>query len=62
MWVEFIAKKCSLLKRKIKYAEYVVSEAGVEADPETATKISKLPTLKSPNEVRQFLSFAGYYM
>jgi len=55
------AKKCSFLQTKVKNVGHIVSESGIEADPEKTEKIAHWPTPTCPNEVRQFLGFAGYY-
>jgi hypothetical protein len=54
-------QKCKFFKRKVKYVGYIVSENGIEADPEKVDKIRDWPTPSSPEEVRKFLGFAGYY-
>ena len=54
-------KKCSFLQTKVKYIGHIVSSEGIETDPEKVEKIVNWPTPKSPEEVRQFLGFAGYY-
>jgi len=54
-------KKCKFFKRKVKYVGYIVSADGIEADPEKVDKIRHWPTPTSPEEVRKFLGFAGYY-
>ena len=55
--------KCKLFQTKPTYLGHVVSENGVEPDPE---KISALPKwLENPprnrKELQTFLGFAGYY-
>ncbi|CAB3989530.1 Hypothetical predicted protein [Paramuricea clavata] len=55
--------KCKLFQTKLTYLGHVVSENGVEPDPE---KISALPKwLENPprnrKELQTFLGFAGYY-
>jgi len=54
-------KKCKLFKRKVKYVGYIVSPEGIEADPEKVDKIRHWPTPTTPEDVRKFLGFAGYY-
>ena len=54
-------KKCSFLQSKVKYVGHVVSENGVEPDPEKLEKVANWPIPKNAEEVRQFTSFAGYY-
>ena len=54
-------KKCNFLQTKVKYVGHIVSENGVEADPEKVEKVKNWPTPQNAEEVRQFTSFAGYY-
>nr|ATA66769.1 Pol, env [Haliotis discus hannai] len=54
-------KKCKFFKRKVRYVGYIVSEDGIEADPEKVEKIKDWPTPTTPEDVRRFLGFAGYY-
>ena len=39
----------------------MITEDGIEADPDKVVKITNWPKPTNPNEVRQFLGFAGYY-
>ena len=55
------AKKCQLLQQKVKYVGFIVSEQGIETDPEKVTKVKNWPIPSNPDEVRQFVGFAGYY-
>ena len=54
-------KKCKFFQEKVQYVGHVVSEKGVEADPEKVDKIVNWPKPSNTDEVRQFLGFAGYY-
>nr|KAG5705225.1 hypothetical protein BaRGS_011251 [Batillaria attramentaria] len=54
-------KKCSFGQERVKYVGHIVSASGVEADPEKCEKIRNWPTPQTPEEIRQFLGFAGYY-
>ncbi|KAG1933963.1 interleukin-1 receptor accessory protein-like 1-A [Pimephales promelas] len=54
-------EKCHFFKKSVKYLGHVVSENGVETDPE---KISALTTWPRPDNIRElksFLGFTGYY-
>ena len=53
--------KCSFFQPKVKYVGHIVSEEGVETDPEKVEKVMNWPTPKSPEEVRRFIGFVGYY-
>ena len=54
-------KKCKFFQEKVQYVGHVVSEKGVEADPEKVDKIVNWPKPSNTDEVRQILGFAGYY-
>ncbi|KAK3104940.1 hypothetical protein FSP39_013542 [Pinctada imbricata] len=54
-------KKCHLLMKKVKYVGHVVSENGIEPDPDKIQKVIDWPTPTSKEEVRSFLGFVGYY-
>ena len=53
--------KCTFFKPKVRYVGHIVSEQGIETDPEKIEKIVNWPTPTSPEQVRQFIGFAGYY-
>ena len=55
------SKKCFFLQERVKYVGHIVSERGIEADPEKIQRVVDWPVPKNPDEVRQFLGFAGYY-
>ena len=54
-------EKCSFFKTKVKYVGHIISEQGVETDPEKIDKIINWPTPTNPEEVRKFIGFTGYY-
>ena len=54
-------KKCSFFMRKVRYVGHIVSEEGIEPDPDKINKVKSWPTPTTPEEVRKFLGFAGYY-
>lgn len=53
--------KCSLLKKSVKYLGHIVSEYGVQTDPDKTEAIRNWPTPSNVKELRSFLGFAGYY-
>lgn len=53
--------KCIFFKPKVKYVGHIFSEEVVDTDLDTKEKIKNWPTLKTPEEIRQFIGFAGYY-
>ena len=54
-------KKCSFFMEKVKYVGHIVSRAGIEPDPDKVDKVINWPTPTTPDQVRQFLGFVGYY-
>ena len=55
------ASKCEFLKSKVTYLGHVVSEEGIETDPEKTEAIKSWPVPKTVKDVRAFLGFTGYY-
>ena len=53
--------KCHLFKRRLAYLGHVVSEKGVETDPEKTEALRSWPTPKDPKELMTYLGFVGYY-
>ena len=53
--------KCVFGLNKVKLLGYVLSNDGIQTDPEKVTAITKLQAPKSLNEVRSFLGMTGYY-
>lgn len=47
--------------KEVKYIGHIVSEEGIETDPDKINKVKNWPTPKNPEEVRSFLGFVGYY-
>ena len=59
--LKLAAEKCEFLKKKVKYVGYIVSEDGISTDPDKVEKILDWPRPTNPDEVRQFIGFAGFY-
>ena len=53
--------KCHLFQKRVKYLGHVISENGVEADPEKVEVVKNWPVPKTVQELRQTLGFFGYY-
>ena len=53
--------KCSFFMPKVKYVGHIISKDGIETDPEKIEKVVSWPTPTTPEEVRRFIGFAGYY-
>lgn len=54
-------KKCSFFMKQVKYIGHIVSEQGVQADPDKIDKVKNWPTPTNLDQVRSFLGFVGYY-
>ena len=54
-------KKCTFFQEKVKYIGHIVSKDGIEHDPTKIEKVTNWPHPTTPEEVRQFLGFIGYY-
>ena len=54
-------KKCHFFKRRVRYVGHIVSEKGIEPDPDKIVKVSNWETPTTPEAVRKFLGFVGYY-
>lgn len=54
-------EKCKFFQTSVKYLGHVVSERGVETDPEKIKALTTWPVPTNLKELRSFLGFAGYY-
>lgn len=54
-------KKCSLLRREVKFLGHVVGAAGVATDPAKVEAVKDWAVPKNAQEVRSFLGLASYY-
>ena len=54
-------EKCQLCCKSVKYLGHVVSEEGVQTDPEKMSALDTWPRPMNVKQVRSFLGFAGYY-
>ncbi len=53
--------KCKLYQRSVKFLGHIVSEKGVECDPEKNSAITNWEPPRNVTEVRSFLGLASYY-
>ena len=53
--------KCNFFREKLKYLGFIVSENGVEADPDKVKSVVSWPTPSNFVQLRRFLGFAGYF-
>lgn len=54
-------EKCFLLQRKVKFLGHVISEKGIETDPDKVEVIKNYPRPQNSDELRSFLAFCSYY-
>lgn len=54
-------KKCNFFKNKVNYLGHIISQDGVQTDPEKIEAVQKWPTPKDKTEVRAFLGLCSYY-
>lgn len=54
-------EKCKFFQTSVKYLGHIVSENGVETDPQKIEAIKTWPSPKNLKELRSFLGFSGYY-
>ena len=54
-------EKCKFFQSSVRYLGHVVSEQGVETDPEKIRALRSWPVPRTLKELRSFLGFAGYY-
>lgn len=54
-------EKCKFFQTSVRYLGHVVSERGVETDPEKVKALTTWPIPTNLKELQSFLGFAGYY-
>uniref|UniRef100_A0AAV2LDV4 Reverse transcriptase n=1 Tax=Knipowitschia caucasica TaxID=637954 RepID=A0AAV2LDV4_KNICA len=54
-------EKCTFFQTSVRYLSHIVSELGVETDPEKICALKSWPIPRTLKELRSFLGFAGYY-
>ena len=54
-------KKCNLFRKKVQYLGHMVSDEGIQTDPEKTKAIEDWPVPHTVKEVRYFLGFCSYY-
>lgn len=59
--LKLATKKCNFFQGKVVYVGHTVFSDGIEPDPEKTQAIRDWPTPRTPEDVRRFLGFAGYY-
>lgn len=59
--IKLSPSKCDFFKRKLKFLGHVVSQSGIETDPDKIEKVKSWKLPKSKDDLRTFLAFCGYY-
>ena len=54
-------EKCQFFCKSVKYLGHIVSEAGVQTDPEKVSCVKSWPRPTNAKELRSFLGLTGYY-
>uniref|UniRef100_A0A3B1KCG2 ribonuclease H n=1 Tax=Astyanax mexicanus TaxID=7994 RepID=A0A3B1KCG2_ASTMX len=54
-------EKCHFFRRSVRYLGHIVSEDGVETDPEKISALTTWPKPRNIRELKSFLGFTGYY-
>ena len=57
----FKPKKCELFRKEVEFLGHVVSEEGIQCNPNKISSIQQWEAPTSVTEVRSFLGMAGYY-
>ncbi|KAG5276960.1 hypothetical protein AALO_G00111880 [Alosa alosa] len=55
------SEKCKFFQTSVKYLGHVVSQYGVETDPQKIEALKTWPVPRNLKELRSFLGFSGYY-
>ncbi len=53
--------KCKFFQHSVRYLGHIVSQNGVETDPEKTSALKTWPKPSNLKELRSFLGFSGYY-
>jgi hypothetical protein len=54
-------KKCSFYQNRTKYLGFIISDKGIQPDPEKVKVIKALPQPQTIRDVRSFIGMTGYY-
>lgn len=53
--------KCAFLQKRIKYLGHIVTDEGVEVDPEKTRVVKEAPAPRNKKELQQFLGLVNYF-
>ena len=54
-------EKCHFLQKEIAYLGHVITQDGVEPDPQKIESVQKFPRPKTRKNIKQFVGLIGYY-
>jgi len=54
-------KKCCLFQRRVNFLGHVLTEAGVDVQPEKVSAVQNWPTPRNLTELRSFVGLCSYY-
>ena len=54
-------EKCHFFQRSVKYLGHIVSELGIQTDPQKVSAVANWPCPENMKQLRSFLGFLGYY-
>ena len=54
-------KKCELFKRQIRFLGRIISNKGIESDPEKLAPVRQWPPPQTPKQAKSFIGFCSYY-
>ena len=53
--------KCNFFQKRVSFFGHIISESGVEVDPEKVRAVERMKVPSSLKDVRAFLGLVGYY-
>ena len=53
--------KCEFFRTQVQYLGHIVSDQGIQTDPDKIAALQQWPTPSNLKDLRSFLGFAGYY-
>ena len=59
--LKFKISKCFFAKNKLRYLGHVISDEGVQPDPENTDKVKNFPVPTTKSQVKSFVGLASYY-
>jgi len=59
--VKLHIKKCSLFQQRVQFLGHVLTESGIEVQPEKVSVVQQWPVPRSLTELRSFVGLCSYY-